>query len=370
MKIAPFKLERFFAKYEFKAPYLLSSSDCESFTVQEILNLEPDAGERFQKHWLGYTESPGSTELREAITALYSTIQPDDVLVCSGAEEAVFLFMNCALDRGDHLIVHTPCYQSLYEIANSIGCEVTSWRADEQNCWELDLDVLKASIKPNTKAIVFNCPHNPTGYLMSQDNQRQIVEIAREHNLLIFSDEVYRELEQDPADRLPATCDLYDNAVSLGVMSKTYGLPGLRIGWVATHNATIYNAMEGFKDYTSICNSAPSEFLSIVALRHREQLAARNRQIAKDNLSILDDFFARHVDIFSWVRPKAGSIAFPHLKLERDIEAFCIDVVERQGVMVLPGTSFEADSHNFRIGFGRANMPEALRQFETYLQQL
>jgi aspartate/methionine/tyrosine aminotransferase len=150
-------------------------------------------------------------------------------------------------------------------------------------------------------------------------------------------------------------------------MSKTYGLPGLRIGWIATHNTAIYNAMATFKDYTSICNSAPSEFLSIVALHHRDQLATRNLQIIQRNLAILDDFFARHADLFSWVRPKAGSIAFPHLKLDRDVEAFCVGVVEQNGVMLLPGTCYESDSHNFRIGFGRANMPEALAQFESYV---
>ena len=369
MKIAPFKLERYFAKYEFKAKYLLSSSDCESFTVQEILDLEVNAASRFQNHWLGYTESPGSAELREAITALYTTIHAADLLVCTGAEEAIFLFMNCALDRGNHVIVHTPCYQSLFEIANAIGCEVTQWRTDEDNGWELDIDVLRQSIKPNTKAIVFNCPHNPTGYLMSHDKQRQIVELAREHNLLIFSDEVYRELEYDPSDRLPATCDLYENAVSLGVMSKTYGLPGLRIGWIATHNKALYDAMAGLKDYTSICNSAPSEFLSIVALHHRDKLMKRNLEIIGRNLALLDDFFARHADICSWVRPKAGSFAFPCLKLDNEIEAFCVDVVEQQNVMLVPGTCFEPDSHNFRVGFGRDNMPEALTQFEDYLQK-
>jgi aspartate/methionine/tyrosine aminotransferase len=367
MKIAPFKLERYFAKYEFKAKYLLSSSDCQSFTVQEILDLETDAASRFQNHWLGYTESPGSTELREAITALYTTVHADELLVCTGAEEAIFVFMNCALDRGDHVITHTPCYQSLFEIANAIGCELTAWRADEENGWELDVEDLKQSIKPNTKAIVFNCPHNPTGYLMSHDKQRQIVEIAREHNLLIFSDEVYRELEYDPSDRLPATCDLYENAVSLGVMSKTYGLPGLRIGWLATHNKALYDAMAGLKDYTSICNSGPSEFLSIGALRHRDKLISRNLEIIQHNLTLLDDFFDRHANICSWVRPKAGSIAFPRLKLAKEIEAFCIDVVEQQNVMLLPGTCFEPDSRNFRIGFGRANMSEALAQFEDYI---
>ncbi len=361
----PFKLERFFARYEFKAPYLLSSSDCESLSIQDVLDLEPGAAARFQRHWLGYTESQGSPELRQEISRLYEHNTPDDILVHAGAEEAIFTFVHALLDPGDHVIVHFPCYQSLAEVARSIGCDVTLWTTRQQDGWELDIDVLKQSIKPNTRAIVVNCPHNPTGYLMSREKQAQILDIARERGLLVFSDEVYRGLEHDPADRLPAACDRYESAVSLGVMSKTYGLAGLRIGWIATRNPDLYRRLAAMKDYLSICNSAPSEFLAAVALRHRDQIVERNRAIILHNLSLLDDFFARHASLFDWSRPIAGSVAFPGLHTAA--EAFCVAVVERQGVMLVPSTCFDAGDQNFRIGFGRQNLPEGLQQFEAYL---
>ncbi|MEP7285841.1 MAG: aminotransferase class I/II-fold pyridoxal phosphate-dependent enzyme [Chloroflexota bacterium] len=369
MKIAPFALERYFAKYEFEVPYLLCSSDCESVSIQSLLDLEPGAQDHFHAQWLGYTDSQGSPELRGEIANLYDKTNADQILVFAGAEEAIFVYMNAMLDPGDHIIVHTPCYQSLIEVATAIGCEVTAWQTIERDQWELDVDLLRRSIKLNTKAIVFNCPHNPTGYLMSHDKQRQIVEIAREHNLLIFSDEVYRFLELNAEDTLPATCDLYDQAVSLGVMSKTFGLAGLRIGWIATQNRDIQAQLATFKDYTTICNSAPSEFLSSLALRHRDVLVQRNLDIIRFNLNILDDFFARHVDLFNWSRPKAGSTAFPKLKIGRNIDEFCSDLVQRKGVMLLPGTCYGITEPHFRIGFGRANLPEAVAKFEEYLQE-
>ncbi len=368
LKLQPFKLERFFARYEFKAPYLLSSSDCESMSVAELLALEPGAAEAFQRHWLCYTESQGDPALRQEIASLYEGIRAEEVLVHAGAEEAIFAFMNAALTPGDHVIVHFPCYQSLTEIARSSACEVTKWETHPEDGWELDIDLLKRSIRSNTRAIVFNCPHNPTGYLMSRDTLNQIVEVAREHGLIVFSDEVYRGLEHDPADRLPAACDLYENAVSLGVLSKTYGLAGLRIGWIATRNKDVFQAAASFKDYLSICNSAPSEFLARVALRHREAIAERNLAIIRDNLALLDSFFARYANLFDWRRPKAGSTAFPSIRHDQNVEDFCVDVVKRSGVLLLPGTCFNYGDRHFRIGYGRKNMPEAVGKLEEYLQ--
>lgn len=368
MQITPFKLERFFAKYEFNAAYLLSSSDCESLAIRDLLAYEPDAAERFQDQWLGYTESQGSPELRHEITALYQTIQRDDVLVFTGAEEAIFGFMNGALKPGDHLIVHAPAYQSLYEVAGAVGCGVSLWITGDEDRWELDVKWLENAILPTTRAIIVNCPHNPTGYLMSAAKQQCIVDIARRHQIILFSDEVYRGLEHDPHDRLPAACDLYENAVSLGVMSKTYGLPGLRIGWIATRNAELYHQIATFKDYTTICNSAPSEFLASVALRHREAIARRNLDIMLPNLDLLDDFFERHADWFAWQRPKAGSTAFPRLRRGMSSATFCEEVVKQQGVLLVPGTCFDYGDHHFRVGYGRKNLPQALEQFDMYLR--
>ncbi|HEX2696307.1 MAG TPA: aminotransferase class I/II-fold pyridoxal phosphate-dependent enzyme, partial [Anaerolineales bacterium] len=230
MQLPPFKLERYFAKYEFTTEYLLCSSDCESMTVANLLSLEPGAAEKFQSQWLGYTESLGGPALRKEICKLYETIDPEDILVHSGAGEAIFLFMFAAFQPGDHVIVHSPGYQSLAEVARAAGCEVSPWAAREENGWTLDLNELRGLLKPNTKAIVINTPHNPTGHLMSRTDFESVHRFARENNLLLFSDEVYRESEYDPSTRLPAACDLDDHAISLGVTSKTYGLAGLRIG--------------------------------------------------------------------------------------------------------------------------------------------
>ncbi len=368
MRLPPFKLERFFARYEFNAPYLLCSSDCESVALGDLLGLEPDAFERFSRLGLGYTESPGSPELRREIARLYERVEPDEVLVHTGAEEAIFSFMNVALSAGDHLIVHSPAYQSLAEVARSLGCEVTLWATREEDAWELDLDFLRRSLRPNTRAIVVNCPHNPTGYQMSGAKQAEIVTIARENDLLLFSDEVYRLLEHDPAQRLPAACDLYERAVSLGVMSKAYGLAGLRIGWIATRDAELRAAMASFKDYTTICNSAPSEFLATLALRQADALLERNRAIIARNLTLLDDFFSRNSRFFKWVRPGGGSTGFPSLITGQPIEEFCHDLVQKQGVLLLPGDLFDYGSRNFRLGYGRQNMPLALVKLEEFLQ--
>jgi aspartate/methionine/tyrosine aminotransferase len=366
MQLTPFKLERYFARYEFNVKYLLCSSDCESLSVGDLLAFEPEADEGLKRHWLGYTESSGAPSLREEISRIYTGIQPEQVLVHSGAEEAIYLFMHAMLQPGDHVIVHWPCYQSLFEIARSIGCEVTFWEARLQNKWVLDLDELKRNLRSNTRAIIVNTPHNPTGNLMPQSDYRDLNTLAQERGIILFSDEVYRELEYEPTDLLPSACDINPSAVSLGVMSKTYGLAGLRIGWIATHNAPVYARMASFKDYTTICSSAPSEYLSELALRHRDQIAGRNLQIIQDNLSQLDAFFAAHANLLEWVRPKAGPIAFPRL-IGEDVEKFCHQLVTSSGVLLLPGTMYDHPGNHFRLGFARKNMPQALAQLEQYL---
>jgi len=368
MQITPFKLERYFARYEFNVKYLLCSSDCESLSVSDLLALEPEADEGLKRHWLGYTESSGAPSLRREISRIYTGIQAEQVLVHSGAEEAIFLFMHAVLQPGDHVVVHWPCYQSLYEIARSIGCEVTFWEARLQNQWALDLDELKRSLRLNTRAVIVNTPHNPTGYLMPQADYRALNTLAQERGIILFSDEVYRELEYDPADRLPTACELSPSAVSLGVMSKAYGLAGLRIGWIATHNVQVSARMAALKDYTTICCSAPSEYLAELALRHRGQIAGRNLKIIHDNLSLLDAFFAARADRFEWVRPRAGPIAFPRL-IGQEVEQFCHQLATSAGVLLLPGTMYDHPGNHFRLGFARKNMPKALAQLEQFLEQ-
>lgn len=368
LPLPPFKLERYFATYEFNVQYTLSSSDCESVTTGTLLDLEPDARELFEQHALGYTESAGAQGLRQAISRIYTTVQPEQILVHTGAEEAIYLFMHATLTADDHIIVHSPCYQSLTEVASSIGCDVTPWMAREENNWVPDLDELQSMIRPHTRVIVVNTPHNPTGYLMPCADYLRLNEIAQQHKIILFSDEVYRESEYDPTCRLPSACDVNDTAVALGVMSKTYGLPGLRIGWIATHNTKIYERMAALKDYTTLCNSAPSEFLAELALRHREKLTERNVGLILRNLALLDTFFAKRANQFAWVRPQAATIGFPKLKTG-DVEKFCHDVVTQAGVLLLPGRLFDNAENHFRIGMGRQNMPQALTALETFLDK-
>lgn len=368
MNLPPFKLERFFAKYEFNTEFLLCSSDCEAMPIADLVALEPDAAEKFQNVWLGYTESQGSPALRAEICKLYEKITPDEILVHTGAEEAIFLFMFSMFKEYDHIIVHSPGYQSLAAAARGAGCDVSLWKAREENNWALDLDELRHLMRTNTKAIVINTPHNPTGYLMARADYDAVHQFAQENKLLVFSDEVYRESEYDPAARLPAGCDYGEHAVSLGVTSKTYGLAGLRIGWIATKNKTIYEKMASLKDYTTICNSAPSEFLAEVGMRNRKKLVERNINIIKDNISIIEGLFTRYSSLFIWIRPQAGSMAYPRYQAG-NVEKFCDELVKKAGVLLLPGTVYDDPSNHFRLGLGRKNLPHAVERLEEFLSR-
>jgi aspartate/methionine/tyrosine aminotransferase len=369
MKIPDFKLERYFAQYEFCTKYLMCSSDPESWSTREILDLEPGSDERYLQLKLSYVPSEGSPGLRAQAAQIYTTITPDEVLMFVGGQEGIFCFFNSLLDRGDHVIVHTPCYQSHKEIASAIGAQVTCWEATPEEQWRLNPDDLRRMIRPQTKCLLINTPHNPTGYLMDRQSFDEIVRICQTHNIVLFSDEVFRESELDPANRLPAACDVSPTAVSLGVLSKSYGLPGLRVGWIATHDKRLLARMAAAKDYTTICNSGPNEFLGEIALRHRQQLASRTVALLNGNLALLDGFMTEHADTFSWVRPRGSPMAFPKL-LRGDVDAFCERAVREAGVLLLPGTIYDHAHNHFRIGFGRENFAEALTAFKHWLRTM
>jgi aspartate/methionine/tyrosine aminotransferase len=302
MEISPFKLERYFAKYEFKVKYLLSPSDCESLSMHELLEMaEPDGLALWNNLRLGYTESPGHPALRTEIAQLYRTITAENVVVAA-PEEAVMIGLQSMLKPGDRVVCISPAYQSLYEIPRSIGCDVVSWQLVlEKDGWRLDLDQLETLLTDATRLLVINFPHNPTGYLPSPHELDTMVALARKRGVYIFSDEMYRMLEYDPARRLPAMCDLYDKGISLSGLSKAFALPGLRLGWLAAQEPALIESWLGLKDYTTICNSAPSEILGIIALRAKETILARNLGIIRGNLRIAGEFFAARGDRFRWL---------------------------------------------------------------------
>lgn len=367
MKLPSFKLEEFWKKHEFTAPYLLCASDVESWSLNEILELaDPESKKLWQNLRLGYTETQGLPILREEIAQLYSSIQSDQILTFAGAEEGIFCTMSL-LSPGDHVIVITPCYQSLETLPRAFGAEVTTISLDPKRKWKLGLDELRRAFRPNTKLLVLNCPNNPTGSLLDREVFQGMITLARERGIYIFSDEVYRYLEMDETKRLPSMVDAYEKGITLNVMTKAFGLAGLRIGWLACRDESFLKRIAGCKDYTSICNSAPSEILALIALRAKEKILTRNREIIRSNLNMLDGCFERHKALISWNRPESGSVAFPELLLLIPIDQFAEQLVEKMGVLIMPGSIFDFPGNFFRIGFGRKNMPQALERFEHFL---
>jgi aspartate/methionine/tyrosine aminotransferase len=367
VRLPDFKLERYFARWEFAVRHTLCSSDLEGWRLDDLLALADDEGRALWRDLtLGYTESPGHPRLRAEIAGLYERVAPDEILTFAGAEEAIFALMNVTLGPGDHAIVTWPGYQSLYAVAEATGAEVTRLPLAEADGWALDLAALRRALRPTTRLIAVNFPHNPTGALPDPATFAELVALADEAGALLFSDEVYRLLEQDPADRLPAAVDRSPRAASLGVMSKAFGLAGLRIGWLATHDADLLRRCAAFKDYLTICNGAPSEILALIALRAREAVLARGRALIDANLVHLDRFFAERADQFAWVRPRAGSVAFPRLLAAVPIDQFAADLIEREGVLLLPGAVYDHPGNHFRLGFGRTDLPAALAGLERF----
>lgn len=365
LPIQPFKLERYFAKYEFSTRYLLSSSDCESVTQTELVSMaDPASRELWENLWLGYTESPGHPELRAEIARTYQHVPAENIVVAA-PEELILIAMHSLLRAGDHVVCVAPAYQSLYEVARSIGCEVELlYLQAGENGWRLDVEAVQRSLKPNTRLLVLNFPHNPTGHLITLAEQAALVEMARAHGLYVFSDEMYRGLELNPNARLPAWADVYERAVSLSGLSKAHGLPGLRVGWLATQAAELPGRWLALKDYTTICNSAPSEVLGLIALRAAEKLVARNLGIVRANVVAVETLLARYPQQIRWIAPLGGSIAFVQWLAPAPLEKFCERALRERGVMIVPGEVFDYAGPYFRVGLGRKNLPEVLQAVE------
>lgn len=368
MTLDPFKLEHFFARWEFTAPLLMCASDVEGVTLRELLALADEETASLWEHLqLGYTETLGHPLLRREIASLYQDVRPDQVVVFSGAQEPIFVAMTVLLGRGDHAVVVTPTYQSLYSVARGNGAEVTAVPLDPSDGWRLDPDRVARAVTARTRLIALNVPNSPTGTLVDRETFAALAALAQERGIVLFCDEVYRWLEYDASERLPAGVEISDRALSLGVMSKAFGLAGLRIGWVAGRDAGLLRRLAELKHYTTICNSGPSEVLALMALRARPRLLSRAHEIIESNLERLDRVFRDWPDTIDWVRPRAGTIAFPRLLDPTPIEEFAQDLLQSRGVLIMPGAIFDWPGNHFRIGFGRRNLPQALTGFEEFL---
>lgn len=372
MTLPAFRLEEYFAVWEFQARYNLASSDAQTLTVSELLALA-DADDRnaWEKRSLGYIQTRGTPQLLQAIAGTYDTVVPDDVLCFAGAQEGLYCALHALLDSSDHAVVLVPNYQSMESVPSAI-CQVTGVALHSDNAWELDLDDVRAALRPNTRVVAVNFPNNPTGKVVSQAVFRDLIALCEKRGLYFFSDEVYRGFERDANRRLPQAADMYDRALSLNVMSKTYGLAGLRVGWIACRDRSILEKMAQLKQYLSICNAAPSEALAVIALKARSVILERNRQLTTLNLEKLSAFFGRHADLFAWLEPEGACIAYPRYLGSEGVESFCARLVSQAGILLLPASLYRSDllptpADRFRIGYGRDGIDASLAAFDEFL---
>ena len=369
-----FRLETHFSKWEFKARFHMTASDAQSMSLPELLAMaSPEDRDGFENMWLGYTETYGAPDLREDIAATFKNQLSEDILCFAGASEGIFSANNVLIDADSHAIVVTPNYQSHETLPIAI-CEATGVPLDPNDNWSLDIDRIAAAIKPNTKLVTINFPHNPTGAILPLDRYMALIELCRKHGIYILHDEIFNGLGPTGAEHLPFIADVYERGLSLGVTSKSLGLPGLRVGWIASKDHNVLSKMERMKHYLSICNSGPSERLTKIALKARDQILARNCALVDENLAKLDAFFARYPDLFDWSRPDGSCMGFPRYKGVDGVEAFCQSLVEESGVLFLPSTIYSSDlgptpNDRFRLGYCRAGVDEGIAALDAHLMK-
>ncbi|GAB3403114.1 PLP-dependent aminotransferase family protein [Flindersiella endophytica] len=379
-RLPTFKLEAYFGRWEFKARYHLTASDAETMSVSELLAMgTPDDRDAFERLGLGYIPTEGTLELRDAIATTYNDeIDLDDVLCFAGAEEALFWTLRLLLSPGDHAIVGVPNYQSSESLPLATGADVSAlplWKGGDGDLrWTLNLDRLRSLLRPNTKVVAVNFPNNPTGFVPDRETFTELVRLCDQRGIRLVSDEVFRGVELDPSRTLPQAAELSERAVSINVVSKAYGLPGLRVGWVACRDHELLDRLLQAKFYTSICNAGPSEFLATIALRNADRIRERTRTLIAANCHLFDEFFAEHADRFDWQRPDGGCVAFPRYLGSDGVEHFCTELVERQGVLLLPGSMYESElteipPGRFRIGVGRRDPKPALDAMRAFLDE-
>jgi aspartate/methionine/tyrosine aminotransferase len=376
VKIERFALERWMTAWETRTPFDIAESGIFPQTLRELLDLEPPQErektlERLLDLRLGYSEAPGTLALRSAIAATYREAGPEEILVTTGAIEANFLLFNVLLEPGDHVVAVHPAYQQLYSVPRAIGCDVSLWRLTPETGFRYNLNELERLVTPRTRLIVLNTPHNPTGAMLSAKDLVRIDRLASEAGARVLSDEAYRWLEIPDGEPLaPPMKDLGSTGVSVGTLSKPFGLPGLRIGWIAAP-ADLIAECWAMRDYVSLSPGKLNDALALLALRHREQIVRRTREIVRANLQTARSWFAEHSDVVSWTPPGGGLLALMRYTL--DIPSLDLSnlLAKDYGVMLAPGSAFDVE-HHLRIGIGQepATFAEGLRRTAACLSRL
>ena len=374
MKIDTFLLERWMTRHETHVKYDIAESGILPLSTADLLAFEPDDArdatrDRLLALPLGYSEARGTEELRSALSATYARGDADHILVTTGAIEANFLLFNVLLEPGDHIIAPFPAYQQLYSVPQAIGCDVSLWQVGPETGYRYDLDALERLLTPKTRVIVVNTPHNPTGAMMPPDDARRVYAMAESVGATVIGDEAYRWLAvPDGAPFAPPMFDLGERGVSVGTLSKPFGLPGLRIGWIAGP-PDLVRACWGMRDYITLSPGKLNDALACLALSHRDRIIERNHRIIAANLGAAADWIGARRDFLSWTPPRGGLLAL----LKYDLPIASLDLADRlatdYSVMLAPGSAFGYE-HHLRLGIGQrpdifaAGLAEAGRAFD------
>ncbi len=350
MKIKAFGVEEWLNEYETKANYDLAQSTVASMTLEEIIGLDgtsvTDFFEDLGKTKMNYGHIEGSPDFKEQVAALYQNVDVDNILQTNGATGANFLALYALIEPGDHVISVLPTYQQLVDIPRSFGAKVDTVYLSQDSNWELPLTELMALIRPNTKMICLNSANNPTGTLINKTDLQKLVDFVRPFGTYILVDEVYAPF--DDADNFVAIADIYDRGISTNSLSKSFSVPGIRIGWTAT-NKELSDLFRKYRDYTLICCGIIDDALAVHILKNKDKIKERNQKIVADNLKILEEWVAQEKRV-NLVSPKMVSTSFIQLDIPISSKEFCLQLLEEEGVLLVPGEAYDMEGFA-RLGY-------------------
>ena len=357
MKIEPFALERWLTRHELHVKYDIAESGILPLTMADLLAFEPEDRraetlDRLLMMPLGYSEAVGTHHLRTLLADTYTNCQPDNILVTTGAIEANFLLFNVLLDAGDHVIAPYPAYQQLYSVPQAIGCRVSRWEIRPETGFRYDVAELERLLTDKTRLIVVNTPHNPTGAMLSPEDLRTVYALAESVGAYVLCDEAYRWLTIPGGDPFaPPVFDLGALGISVGTLSKPFGLPGLRLGWMAAPQEIVARCW-AMRDYVSLSPGKLNDALGVLAISHKDEIVARNQAIIAANLSAANRWIAEHDELLSWTPPRGGLLALLHYNLSIPSLELADKLATEYSVMLAPGAAFGYE-HYLRIGIGQ-----------------
>jgi aspartate/methionine/tyrosine aminotransferase len=366
MRLKPFLLDQWLDRYEHNIEFNLAASTGPSWTVNEILRL---AGEEERAHFLNhevvYSSVAGADSLRAAIAEMQG-VSSEEVQVVTGAAEALLILMWLAAEPGANVILPRPGFVTFSAVPESLGIETRFYRVDKETAFAIDIEEIKRLADKNTKLILLNSPHHPTGATLTDDQLDTLHDFTSQRGIQLVNDEVYHPIYHGRATKSVARLA---NATVIGDFSKAFPLSGVRTGWIVEHDRERRKQYWTARAYFTITNNTAGEILAEIAMRHRDVVLGRTQDIASKNLRLLDAFMAEHRETFGWIPPRGGMTAFPWLLREENSRPFCEEAAER-GILLAPGDCFDAPPH-FRLGFAAMTdkFSDALSRLGEFVQQ-